>query len=171
MSQQSDPFLSSQLGSEDIPPFTPTTPSESQTFTNLELHSPPPVPSSLRRSTDRKKAWVIFDEMDKKVFLDWWFKTQFGSTEDMQRQIKWNGKKLNTELWSDFSQVAHYQTGEPKVMCNSCGNTLNHPNYRSTGTSTIKKHQASCKKAQLHGKRPNIQQLLQNTVFLLFILD
>ena len=170
MSQQSDPFLSSQLGSEDNPLFTPTTPSESQTCSNLELHLPPPVPSSLRRSTDRKKAWVIFDEMDKKAFLDWWFKTQFGSTEDIQRQIKWDGKKLNTELWSDFSHVAHYQTGEPKVMCNSCGNTLNHPNYQSTGTSTIKKHQASCKKAQLHGKRPNIQQLLQNAVFLLSIL-
>ena len=65
--------------------------------------------------------------MDKKAFLDWWFKTQFGSTEDIQRQIKWDGKKLNIEIWSDFSHVAHYQTGELKVMCNSCGNTLNHP--------------------------------------------
>ncbi|KAJ5661423.1 uncharacterized protein N7477_009039, partial [Penicillium maclennaniae] len=131
-----------------------------------EDNQPRLVPSSLKRSSDRLKTWVIFHEMAKAEFMNWWIETQIGGDETTQKKVQWDGKKQNKDLWSHFDQVAHYKTGEPRVICNSCGKTFYHPNFAKNGsrigTSSLRRHLPTCGKQTKQGKQPNIQHIMQN---------
>lgn len=171
MSQLSDVFSSSLYEGEDnqLSLFSESQQTiVSHTDPALCLNQPPFVPTSLKRSADRIKTWVIFEEMSKIEFLNWWFETQAGANESTQKQLQWDGRKQNTDLWSQFEQVAHYKTGEPRVMCKNCGKVLGHPSFGKpgtrNGTSTLRRHQNSCRREIKQGKQPKIQHLIQNTV-------
>jgi hypothetical protein len=165
---------SSYLASEDLHLFTPELPESQRMVTSTTEPPPlpppppvPPVPLTLQRvGLDRQKTYVLFMAETKKDFMDWWFQTQIGATEPVQKKIHWDGSRHHSEIWSHFEQVAHYITGEPKVMCKRCRKLLDHPNHTSNGTNSIRRHWSrnTCQKTAQASKQPSIQRLMQHAV-------
>jgi hypothetical protein len=89
--------------------------------------------------------------MNKIEFIQWWMQTQ---PEDIQKKMRWNTKRTS-DVWQSFDQVAHFATGEPRVLCQKCGKTLPHPNITQNGTSALKRHLAAdqCKRLALERTR------------------
>jgi hypothetical protein len=52
--------------------------------------------------------------MNKEQFVDWWIQTQSGHSE--HQSTFWDRKGQRAGIWADFEQVAHFVTGQPKVM-------------------------------------------------------
>lgn len=129
----------------------------------------PSAPASLRRvGPDRKKSYILYEDMTKEDFIIWWLQTQYMSMED-QKKIRWEGKR-SSDVWQHFVQVAHHISGEPKVMCQRCGNILPHPHEHLNGTNSMKRHYASekcLKAAKDASKQRNIQQSFQSAVWFL----
>lgn len=101
------------------------------------LSPPSSAPQSLQRGgPPKQKVWVIWTEMNKTEFIQWWMETQ---PYDTQKKMHWDAKRTS-DVWQDFDQVAHHTTGEPRVLCRNCGRTLPHPNVTQNGTSALKRH-------------------------------
>lgn len=138
--------------------------SASQTTQSL---LPLSVPLSLKRTKDPTKTYVIFEDMNKEEFVNWWIQTQSGQPTDIPKI--WDRKGYRADIWADFDQVAHYISGQPKVMCKHCGAILNHPNSvihpksGKQGTTALRRHltRATCKGK---GKGSSLQRLLQHQV-------
>ena len=132
-----------------------------------EFFPPLDIPNSLRRvGPDRKKAWVLWTEMNKDDFLTWWLQTQYLSNP-RNKKINWEAKK-QSPYWEQFDQVAHHFTGEPQVMCKKCGKTIPHPQQTANGTNSMKRHLegAKCTKAARDATRQqNIQESLHFSVY------
>jgi hypothetical protein len=150
---------SSYLFSESIAP-------ELSTSQITPLPPPLSVPPSLKRSTDPAQTYVICEDKNKEQFVDWWIQTQSGHSE--HQSTFWDRKGQRAGIWADFEQVAHFITGQPKVMCKHCGAILNHPNSivhtkagtaGKQGTTALRRHleRAICK-TKGHS---SIQRLLQ----------
>jgi hypothetical protein len=138
---------SSYLFSESIVP-------EHSTSQTAQLPPPLSVPRSLKRSTDSAQTYVICEDMNKEQFVEWWIQTQSGHSE--HQSTFWDRKGQRADIWADFEQVAHFVTGQPKVMCKHCGAILNHPNSMvhtkagtagKQGTTALRRHleRAICK--------------------------
>lgn len=145
-----------------------------QTFDSFDSESlrpghPPLIPSSLTRvGPDRRKAYVLYDEMVYTDWVDWWLQTDFGK----QSKIRWDSKH-QSDVWKEFHQVANGSDGAPKVMCKRCGQILEHPqtlcqgtNMRH-GTSTMNKHLkgVNCRKAiRNSARKSDITRFMRATV-------
>lgn len=183
-SQQSDSLSSSIYDSNidniaylpsDAPQLlTSDLSSSQQTFDSfdpefLRPRPPPLIPSSLTRvGPDRRKAYVLYDEMVYTDWVDWWLQTDFGK----QSKIRWDSKH-QSDVWKAFHQVANGSDGAPKVMCKRCGQILEHPqtlcqgtNMRH-GTSTMNKHLKgiNCRKAtRSSARKSDITRFMRATV-------
>jgi hypothetical protein len=115
-------------------PVTPAPSSSQKTFDAFDSEFLRPViplvvPSSLTRvGPDRRKAFVLYDEMTHSDWVDWWLQTDYGR----KSRIHWDSSH-QSDIWSDFHQVAHGIDGAPKVMCKRCGQILEHPYFLSKG--------------------------------------
>lgn len=134
----------------------------------------PPIPSSLTRvGPNRRKDYVLYDNMTHNEWVEWWLQTEYGR----KSKILWDSSR-NASIWSNFDQVAHTKDGAPKVMCKRCLRILEHPHSSTPsqkgyhGTSTMLKHlkTAGCINSQKGGKG-EITQFLRKAVcsYFLFI--
>jgi hypothetical protein len=162
--------LSQSIYSDSIDPtlpsdpffFEPSEPTESQpTESQQTEHTPQLLPISIQRTRDQQ--WALWTEMTKADFIEWWLTTQYGMAKP--DQIHWDKKGLKSNIWPYFDQIAHIETGKPKVICKGCNLIFSHPTIH--GTKALKRHheQGRCHKAQ--GRQGNIRQSLQNQVCLL----
>lgn len=144
--------------SDDLQLFTPILSCSEQTIASApesEFLQPVYAPLSLQRvGPDRKKSFVLYSEMSKNEFINWWLQTQNGSQPDLQRRIRWNAKRIS-DAWKHFDQVAHHISGELMIMCRLCGVTLPHLNRTANGTNTMKRHPEieKCRKAAKDSSR------------------
>jgi hypothetical protein len=71
--------------------------------TDLPLFS---IPSTLKRiGPDNKKLWVLYSEMSKNDFINWWLQTEYGrlgSQLDNQKKIRWNAKR-SSSAWDNYN--------------------------------------------------------------------
>lgn len=128
------------------------------------------IPSSLERvGPGKQKGWVLFSAMNKTDFVAWWVLTQYASVPEQRNKIRWDATHLS-DAWKNFDQVAHYISGEPRVMCQRCGKTLPHPHHTSNGTNSMKRHFSGekCQQAGAQSKQKNIQQSLFEAVSMLY---
>ncbi|KAJ5264775.1 hypothetical protein N7505_007568 [Penicillium chrysogenum] len=71
-----------------------------------------PIPPSLTRvGPDRRKAYVLYDDMVYQEWVDWWLQTDYGQ----KSKLSWDSNR-SSNIWSNFDQVAHTKDGAPKVM-------------------------------------------------------
>lgn len=151
MSQQSHLYPSSAYGYEDselgFPPSTETS------FSQLNpIFFPEPflltskAPLSLKRAGfGGSSPFVLYPEMDNTQFIEWWLTTQYGDPKRMEpkKPLDW-ARKRTSKHWKDFVQVAHEDTGRPKILCQRCGTILDHPNWNPSGppsgTSCLQRH-------------------------------
>lgn len=133
-SQQSD-FASSLYDVEFdnsaylTPSNCPATPSGSQqTFDTLEnsfLRPAIPLipPSTFERvGPDRRRLYLLYDNMSHSDWVEWWLQTDYGS----KSKISWDSNHLSS-VWKHYVQVAHSVDGAAKVMCKRCSAILEHP--------------------------------------------
>lgn len=128
-------------------------PSSSQvTLTSIpdtELIQPPPIPTALERvGPDRYKSFILYNDMSKDDFLHLWLQTEQGSKQGSSRvnaddgenakTLHWDGTGNTSDIWTHFKQMAHCTAGLPKVMCERCGKVLEHPNWSSNGTHSLR---------------------------------
>jgi len=156
-------------------PVTPAQSSSQQTFDVFDSEFLRPViplvvPSSLTRvGPDRRKAFVLYNEMTHSDWVDWWLQTDYGR----KSKIHWDSSH-QSDIWSHFPQVAHGTDGAPKVMCKRCGQILEPPYSLSKGAdgkdqrhglSTMKRHlkTAGCQKAN-KGHNAEITKFLKKGV-------
>lgn len=73
--------------------------------------------------------------------------------------------RKDQRVWDEFDQVAHENTGEPKITCKRCHTTVTYPQLRHRGTSPMNTYLKSttCK---LGLQRRGIDQLLLQSVSL-----
>jgi hypothetical protein len=86
--------------------------------------------------------YILYDEEQKDAFMEWWEGTSWMLTAANKSNIKmpsWGSSKVSP-VWLHFSEVAHKNTGEPKVLCMVCQHLLAHPSIKNTGTSTMQSH-------------------------------
>jgi len=169
------------LQSDDLSAFPSELTASQQTVTSntdLSFTQPISIPPSLQHvGPDRRKTWILFDNMSKKEFLEWWFETQSGVSQSQQskgKKLQWDGVGYHSKVWAKFDQVAHYITGEPKAMCKQCGRIIDHPNHSSNKTSALWRHLKADKCQQYAAgamKQPTIQQSMQQqAVYLYYII-
>lgn len=175
-SQQSEDFSSSIYDSdlENLAYLTPDLSGSQQKFDSFDPEflrpaPPPSIPSSLTRvGPDRRKAYVLYDEMVHTDWVDWWLETDFGK----KSKIRWDSNH-QSDTWKQFHQVANGSDGAPKVMCKRCGQILEHPytlrqgGTTRHGTSTMMKHlkTAGCLKAARNSvQKSDITKFMRDTV-------
>lgn len=127
------------------------------------VRPPPPPPESLARvGQHRIKEYVLYSDMSKKEFIEWWLETDYGR----KQHIRWDGRH-QSKCWNHFDQVAQIKTGEPKVICKICLRTLIHPQMSRQGTSTMNKHTSgvNCRNiAGSAGKQKGIKDAIRSAV-------
>jgi hypothetical protein len=163
----------SYIPSDDFQVFTEEPLFSQQTVvsgSNSEFRQPLLIPASLERTgSGPKKPYVLYSNMTKKDFVEWWLQTQFGTQQHSKKKFRWDARQLS-DVWKSFDQVAHYQTGEPKVICQRCGRILEHPQQSLNGTTSMKRHLEGglCQKTAIETrKQPSIQLSLQDMVLIL----
>lgn len=124
---------------------------------------PPPIPPSLQCvGPDRKKAYVLYDDMTRHEFVKWWLKTEFGQ----KKRIRWETKR-SSSIWQNFEQVAQALDGKAKIMCKRCGGILDHPHNNEHGTSTMTRHLkgTQCRNTAASGaKQQGIKSMIRDAV-------
>lgn len=150
---------------------TSRTPTPSISSANPSTSRYPAIPKSLEN--DQEGNWIVYRDESKRDFERWWLQTVYAKKPESQK-IRWDGKKGRSDMWNTFSQVAHFQTGEPKIKCHKCGSMLAHPSYRSQGSNTQQKHYTRClsKKAppSFFVKKQTNNQVRSNTKSLITLL-
>jgi len=154
--------------------FTPEPSSSQQTFDLFEqvFLRPQPclsIPSLFKCvGPDRRKAYVLYDNMMNTEWVEWWLETDCGKTS----KINWDANHQST-IWKEFYQVANSSDGAPKVMCKRCGLILEHPSSllrpggkTRHGTSSLIRHRttAACLKAASGAQTTGITKFLRDTV-------
>lgn len=90
-------------------------------------------------------SYVLYLMEDREAFVQWWISTNYGDEDRLggQKPYDWESKTTSAK-WHDFRQVAHQDTGLPKVVCKICGSVLEHPKWLpkkvGNGTSTLGRH-------------------------------
>jgi len=111
----------------------------SQSIANSDFIYPSrvaPIPPSLERiCPDRTSAYLVYSNMTKDDFVNWWLQTDFGQ----KKPIRWDARQ-QSDVWKHFDQVAKASDGMPKVMCKRCKKVLDHPQQHGNGTTAMIKH-------------------------------
>ena len=170
---------SSQTGIHPLPSFLcgigvsdePLTPEQS--ISQQPLSSRPasdffpsesnPTPLSLRRiGPTSQKFWVLWTEMNKIVFIEWWRHTAGAHPHAPFRKVNFEAR-YTAEAWQHFDQVAHFETGKPMALCRRCGKALPHPSATSNGSKSLNAHWAS-RTCKLTGQKTSTQQDIQQSL-------
>lgn len=133
------------------------TPSASERAFNSLFNSVPPSiapdpPDILQRIGPGKRGgqYLLYEAINQSEWVKWWSETDYGLNN---HKVAWDSPHgATSETWKHFHQIAHMDSGRPKVMCKRCDVILEHPyatkkhgtthantgvNYH--GTSTIKR--------------------------------
>lgn len=159
----------SYFDSDGLTPFTPEPQFGHQSFTSVpesDFAQPHSIPSTLTRvRPDRLSEYILYSDMDKEVFLNWWFQTTHGKRREA-KTFNWDRTGHLSEVWKHFDQVAVAGDGLPKVRCQRCGKILDHPGHTKAGTNSMGRHWKGekCRRAAKHAQQPTIQRLLQDEV-------
>lgn len=156
MSQQSDIYSAPLCEDESIATFTPqhalteprsssfinsvslepisSEPSFSQPFPTSTtdsdfVHSLAIPPSLTRIRADRFTEFVLYTNMDKEVFINWWLQTTYGKRPEA-KTFNWDRTGHLSDVWRHFDQIASVTDGFPKVKCQRCGRLFDHPGQR-----------------------------------------
>ena len=65
---------------------------------------------------DRLSEYILYSDMDKEVFLNWWFQTTHGKRREA-KTFNWDRTGHLSEVWKHFDQVAVVGDGLLKVRC------------------------------------------------------
>ncbi|KAJ6125924.1 hypothetical protein N7471_010417 [Penicillium samsonianum] len=139
MSQDTDLASSSFHGSYGLDLFPSDLESSQQTIESTPaselLH--PMISSSLERFGN---DWIVYSEMSKENFIFWWLQTIHGNELRERNKSFWDRSRSHSEAWNSFKQVAHTVTGDPKIVCQKCGQLLDHPSRKLNGTTPMARH-------------------------------
>jgi len=176
--EDSDSLLLNLQSSDDVDLFTEqsfTQQTNESTTSRLgsECLLAPTVPASLTYvGPELRKTWLLY-EMDKKTdFIEWWLQTSSRREAPQDTRFRFDTDATKAQIWQHYDQVAHYTSGEPKVMCRRCSKVLDHPNWTRNGTNSLRRHWASEKcqnsltKASRNRRQPHIQRLIEEAVSL-----
>ncbi|KAJ6003845.1 hypothetical protein N7540_013127 [Penicillium herquei] len=110
---------------------------------------------TLKRVEHGRNTSFIYETARHDEFLAWWGETEYGRqfTESGQSKIKWLVEVRASRVWQHFYQAADVHLGRPQVICRSCLTFLNHPDFKSHGTSAMSKHRNSNLCLQSRDKR------------------
>lgn len=93
----------------------------------------------------------VFKPEGKDVFLEWWKKTKWYADhrEGTAKKILW-GTPKQSNAWKWYVETATKRTGEPRVVCQRCSHTIQHPSM-GNGTKALGEHVKTklCKKAAI----------------------
>lgn len=185
-SQQSEVFASSLYDGDprnlgyllsDYPQnFTPVFSSQpTSNILDSDLVYPQSLPAAPeifdRISPDRRRTFIVYNNMAHSDWVEWWLDTDFGK----KSKLRWDANH-QSGIWEYFHQVAQDTDGQPKVVCKRCCAILEHPSspLRNNGgsarhgTSTMAKHikTSACQKAATTQKS-GIKAFLQAKVSIL----
>ncbi|KAJ5642601.1 hypothetical protein N7490_006601 [Penicillium lividum] len=139
MSQDTDLASSSFHGSYGLDLFPSDLESSQQTIESTPasklLH--PMISSSLERFGN---DWIVYSEISKEDFIFWWLQTIHGNELRERNKSFWDRSRSHSEAWNSFKQVAHTVTGDPKIVCQKCGQLLDHPSRKLNGTTPMARH-------------------------------
>jgi hypothetical protein len=51
---------------------------------------------------DNKKLWVLYSEMSKNDFINWWLQIEYGGQLDHQKKIRWDAKR-SSSAWDNYN--------------------------------------------------------------------
>lgn len=162
-------FSASYLDSDSVTPFTPDPQFSQQSFTSVtgsDLIQPSSVPLSLTRvRPNRLIEYVLYTDINKGVFVEWWLQTTVGKRLE-GKTFNWDRTRHSSEVWKHFDQIACTGDGLPKVNCRQCGKILNHPGHTKAGTNSMGRHWRGekCRRAAKQTKQPDIRQLIRIVV-------
>lgn len=167
----SQPFANSDLPPSEDAPDPPSSQPTANSISNSYFTRPPQLshaPESLERiGPTLRKIWVLYSsepemEDSRRQFVEWWLTTGYGKNPERYGALHWDGKRTS-DIWENFEQVAHEETGQPKVMCKRCSTTLTHPGYKRAGTSTLQHHLkgGACRADKM---KKGIDQLIRDLV-------
>ena len=139
MSQDTDLASSSFHGSYGLDLFHSDLHSSQQTIESTPASEPvyPMMSSSLERFGN---DWIVYSEMSKEDFIFWWLQTIHGNELRERNKSFWDRSRSHSEAWNSFKQVAHTVTGDPKIVCQKCGQLLDHPSRKLNGTTPMARH-------------------------------
>lgn len=139
MSQDTDLASSSFHGSYGLDLFPSDLESSQQTIESTPASEllPPMISSSLERFGN---DWIVYSEMSKEDFIFWWLQTIHGNELRERNKSFWDRSRSHSEAWNSFKQVAHTVTGDPKIVCQKCGQLLDHPSRKLNGTTPMARH-------------------------------
>lgn len=129
---------------------------------DIDLLTPIPLPPTLERvGRDTQKVWVLYTEMNKTQFIEWWRHTAGAFPQPPRRKVNFEAN-YTSPVWDNFDQVAHYITGQPMALCRRCGKAIPHPS-QAGGLNSLKRHRDS-KTCEKGGRNTSIQQTLQQSL-------
>lgn len=126
----------------------------------------PSIPLILTRvKPDRRTEFVLFDAMNKEVFVNWWLQTTYGK-KPKGKGFVWDRAGHLSDVWKHFDQLASTSDGLPKVRCQRCYKILDHPGQTKQGTNSMGRHWKGekCQRASNQSQQPNIRRLLHDEV-------
>jgi hypothetical protein len=95
------------------------------------------------------KDWVLYTEMNKDEFVEWWLTTSIGSELYEKSHQIFDAKKRHSDVWRSFHEVVHTRTGDPRNLC------LDHPSRKGNGTTPMIRHLRGdkCQKLASHASK------------------
>jgi hypothetical protein len=129
-----------------------------------------PTPSNILERIGSEAQYFKWSIKVHDDFIKWWISTPWvieasqGDSGNIQRKIGWNSHIRKSPAWAPYYQAANASTGMPIVICQTCFIALQHPNIKSSGTSSLSKHTKSVqcqksRKSQVPGLRHHQQTL------------
>lgn len=139
----------SSIATASICPATPSTSRQVDSFSFIQ----PSIPSSIALDPlepferigpgKRGGEYFLYNAMNHNEWVKWWLETDYGLHN---HKIAWDSRHGSAaETWKEFDQVAHAETGSPKVICKRCDAVLEHPyaikkDDSGTGTGKAARH-------------------------------
>lgn len=98
-------------------PNLPLTPSDASF---LRPAVPPTVPSILKRvGPDRRKAYILYNEMAHNEFVEWWLQTDYGT----RSKINWDSNHLS-DVWSTLIRLHIMWMAHQRLCVNDAARSL-----------------------------------------------
>lgn len=160
---------SSYVNSDSLPRFTPQSNFDQQLLisaSDSDFSHSPAIPGSLTSiRPDRFTEFVLYTNMNKEEFVNWWLQTTYGKNPGA-KTFNWDRTGHLSEVWKHFDQIASVTDGFPKVKCQRCGKIFNHPGHTKGGTSSMGRHLKGekCRRAAVQPQQSSIRQLMQDEV-------
>ncbi|KAJ6090678.1 hypothetical protein N7499_003392 [Penicillium canescens] len=164
MSQQTQDYSSSFYGDNIDPLLAPDILISQQTAPTSRSLGSDQISTRPHSCPEIIKDWVLYTEMNKDEFVEWWLTTSIRSDLYEKSHQFFDVKKRHSDGWRSFHQVAHTRTGDPRILCKECGQLLDHPSRKGNGTTPMTRHLkgAKCQKLASHAsKTSNLKELFE----------